>query len=635
MKFYERILRELKAEKHTLQTVYGHAFSFRDNAIFEESRDLIIRKTTYAECETEIKRISNAILSDKPEGGVVALVMGNSPLWVECFWAILRAGFSALLLSEKLDAQTLAECLTQAGCKYALGYAPDGFRGMSAEELKTARAETDADLCSVWGDEIILATSGTTGKPKLAAFDGSAVCAQILNSGYVLSRCRDISRFWHGEMRQLAFLPFSHVFGLSACFLWFTIFGRTFVFLNDMRPETILRACRLHSVTHIFGVPLLWDSIAQGVRAKAEERGEAQKLDKAVALITKISRVSPAVGRACSALLLREARGATLGASVRFCISGGGCLKAGTIELIRALGYRLENGYGMTEIGIACVSLKDRFDGRASVGSPFPSLEFTLGDGGRLSVRGASVNTAFYSDGRRVLRDPSEWFDTGDCFQLDDKGEWSIVGRIDDLVNGSNGERVSPDAVEALLRLPADACAFGDGGVLKLVVSAPGEYAYSPEAFRAFADSVDAAVSGLPAHMRPQSLKYTFSPLPKTHIGKVNRRALKAACGAGSVKFVSPDSSEPFEAPNALAGEMAGLFAKACGFAGKVGHDSNFFTAMGGDSLSYMNLIAEIESKWRVSVPREGIPTLDTPRKAAERVLSLINEKAGTGADNA
>ena len=44
MKFYERILQELKSEEHSFQTIYKHAFSFSDHVYFEESSNLRIER---------------------------------------------------------------------------------------------------------------------------------------------------------------------------------------------------------------------------------------------------------------------------------------------------------------------------------------------------------------------------------------------------------------------------------------------------------------------------------------------------------------------------------------------------------------------------------------------------------------
>jgi acyl-CoA synthetase (AMP-forming)/AMP-acid ligase II len=84
-----------------------------------------------------------------------------------------------------------------------------------------------------------------------------------------------MASMYNGSIKQLAFLPFYHIFGLFAVYYWFAFFGRTFVFLKDYSPDTIARTCRRHEVTHIFAVPLLWhtveEKIQKGVRMMPEE----------------------------------------------------------------------------------------------------------------------------------------------------------------------------------------------------------------------------------------------------------------------------------------------------------------------------------------------------------------------------
>ena len=67
-------------------------------------------------------------------------------------------------------------------------------------------------------------------------------------------------------MKLLMFLPLFHIFGLVASYFWFAFFGRTFVFLSDYSPNTILSTIRRHKVTHLFAVPLLWDTLAKEIK---------------------------------------------------------------------------------------------------------------------------------------------------------------------------------------------------------------------------------------------------------------------------------------------------------------------------------------------------------------------------------
>ena len=192
-------------------------------------------------------------------------------------------------------------------------------------------------------------------------------------------------------------------------------------------------------MTHIFAVPLLWDSLARGIRAEAAKAGRSEALEKGVRLSLALQDFCPPLGRLLVPRIMKGVREKTLGNSIRFCISGGGKCGKDTGRTVNGCGYHLENGYGMTEIGIACVTLEKKASRRTceTVGKLFPSLESKLDAQGRLLVRGDSCYAARYAGGKRIPRDPDAWFDTGDCFTRNEKGEYTVSGRSDDLISGA------------------------------------------------------------------------------------------------------------------------------------------------------------------------------------------------------
>ncbi len=638
MKFYEQILLDLKTEPHTMRTVYSHAYSFTDETAFEFSRNLVIHKITYRESRTEILRLYGLLSRRIKPGEVTALVMNNSPLWVNCFWAVLMAGGRILLLSADMTDSMIGKCLKDSGCVRILGDRRcGGCETISVQELESGISETvpEKEPEGGWGDEIILSTSATTGEPALYSYTGKEICSQILNSRYVLDRCKDISRFWKGQFRQLAFLPFSHIFGLTACYLWFVIFGRPFVFLENYSPSTILRTCRLHHVTHVFAIPLLWDSLARGIQAEAEKTGKTEKLEKGIRISLLLQDLSPAFGRLLVPLLMKSIREKTLGNSIRFCISGGGRCGKDTGRIINGCGYHLENGYGMTEIGIACVTLERKASRRTgkTVGKLFPSLISRLDDRQHLLVQGESCYTAEYAGGNRTERDPRAWFDTGDCFSMDGKGELTILGRSDDLINGADGQRINPESIESEINVEFPCCIVNcSGQQLTLLVEVPQEASLSSKRRSSIVSSVMTAVGELPAHMRPRRVLYTYDTIPVSLSHKFRRKDIADLIDHGkfpvadSEGFISPDGkSEEDSEILAAAEEIARIMQDTLRLSGPVRIDSDFFADLGGDSLSYIEYLNSVENKYQIEIARETTARCTTPVSTA-RVLSRMAE---------
>ena len=635
MKFYEKILLELENEEHVMKTLYDHMTAFSNETAFEYSRNLIVYKITYAECRKEILKIYGYLKKNTEQGDVIAIAMDNSPLWVECFWAILMAGCRALLLSGNMTDKIFKMNLKKTGCKLILGnYSGEDIRTVSCEQLKGLKQEYDgSEPESGWGDEIILSTSATTGEPELFAYTGKEICSQILNSGYVLKNCRDVSRFWHGQFRLLAFLPFSHIFGLTACYLWFTIFGRTFVFLEDLTPTTIMRTCRLHNVTHIMAVPLLWDALARGIKAEAEKMGESERLEKGIGISLKLQDRFPALARFIVPKMMKSVQKKTFGSAIRFCISGGGICGTDTGRIVNGCGYHLENGYGMTEIGIASVTLYKKASKRdcTSVGKMFPSLKYKIDERGHLLVRGESCYQAKYSGGERIIRNADEWFDTGDCFCELPDGNLKILGRSDDIINGPNGERISPEMIEAELDTDIPVCVFESDKGLTLLVEADESARILLERRDSIISSVTGAVEKLPLSLRPKNILFTYDKIPHSLSYKVCRKETVRLVSEGNItvldrekfRMADEDDSEVNEIIS-IAGKIAGIIQDLLRLPDPVEIESDFFAVLGGDSLTYMEYLNNVEQVFGVKIPQDLSARCITPVSAAKVISDLV-----------
>jgi O-succinylbenzoic acid--CoA ligase len=167
--------------------------------------------------------------------------------------------------------------------------------------------------------------------------------------------------------------------------------------------------------------------------------------------------------------------------------------------------------YGMTETGSGIV-----YDGL-----PLDGVEVTTLDD-ELIVRGPMLLRC-YRDGTVPLVDG--WLRTGDAGRVVD-GRVDVVGRIGDVVV-TGGEKVWPDAVEAILRTHpsvAEVAVAGVpdaewGAVVTAFVVAAGE----PPTLDALREHVRAQ---LPAYAAPRRLVLVES-LPRTVSGKVRRDVLR------------------------------------------------------------------------------------------------------------
>ena len=356
----------------SFDTLFLLMFREKDNIMYEQSEGYRIKKTTYGESERHIISRAESLRQLTPElkhDDVIGLYMENSLDWIELFWAILVAGYKPLMMNTRLPRPLLEDAMRSANCRAVIcdtsksGSIDRNEPGFSctvidpadikSEETDPGTGTPEALPC---GSELLVMSSGTTENVKVCAYSAEEFYYQIADSFDIIKTCPLAKKHYNGELKLLTFLPFYHVFGLIAMYIWFAFFSRTFVHLADMAPQTIVNTIKRHKVTHVFAVPLFWEKVyAQAMRG-IQDRGEktARKFDRALKLQQKLPRP---LDTAFSKLAFREVRDNLFGESIIFMITGGSFLDPEVQAFFNGIGYRLVNGYGMTEIGITSVEL--------------------------------------------------------------------------------------------------------------------------------------------------------------------------------------------------------------------------------------------------------------------------------------
>ncbi|MBR0208668.1 MAG: AMP-binding protein [Oscillospiraceae bacterium] len=615
-------LRRFDAMDRSFEALFELMFSERENTLCERSDGYRIIKTSYGEAREETLARAAALkkrLSAAERDAVVGLYMDNSLAWIECFWAILCAGFRPLLLNLRLDAETLESALKAAG---AAAVVSDGRRfsvpTIAAEELAVGEEPLAGPQ---FGSDLLVMSSGTSGSVKLCAYGAEELYWQISDSSQIIRRCRAIRRFYRGEIKLLAFLPFYHIFGLTAVYIWFGFFARSFVLLKDYAPQTILNTIRRHGVTHIFAVPLFWDRVYEEALRTIRGRGEKtlRKFERGLALAKRLGRV-PLLGRIFGRLAFREVRDNLFGESVRFMISGGSSIRAEVLAFFNGVGYRLANGYGASEIGIGSVELSAnaRWLCAGFVGRPLSSLAYRIDPEGELLVRGKSAARVIWEDG--VPRPRGDWFNTHDLAECVG-GHYRILGRRDDLVIGLDGENLNPTLIEERLRgdRSGELCLIDAGGAT-LLVSAPRGLGARELAERERALRERLGELGLSA--RIGRLVFVPGPLMAPDEIKLNRRRLREELLSGRLTPLAPDAEDE-GAEDALLDSLRAAMAAALGREPEeIGARADFFLDLGGSSLDYFALVSALRGEYGVDFPTEDGSSLSTAEALRDYIRS-------------
>ena len=125
--YVEWKLGELEKTDRSFPALYRLMFSERENILFESSEGYRIKRTTYGECRDKIERLAPglaSLLSECPQGSAVGLFLENGVLWIEFYWAILRAGYCPLLLNSRLGKDALEDALRRTNASAVTARSP-------------------------------------------------------------------------------------------------------------------------------------------------------------------------------------------------------------------------------------------------------------------------------------------------------------------------------------------------------------------------------------------------------------------------------------------------------------------------------------------------------------------------------
>ncbi len=596
-------LTRFESEAHTLETLYTYMFDEPGNVMTEVTDGYRIRKTTYAEARARIEAVAPTVqkaLAHTAVGSLIGLYAQNSPDWLTLFWAVLKCGYNVLLLNTRLSEGVLETAIRSHRVKAVIS---DGaVFSVTTHMIRDLITPDEGSFTPVpFGQEVSFMSSGTSESVKLCAYTGENFYHQIRDSVDIIKTCPAIKEHFEGQLKHLVLLPFCHVFGFIAVYLWFGFFGRTFVFPRDLDPATVRNTIKKHKVTHIFAVPMVFEAVRKAAVRKIRDKGEKtyRKFTRVCALVNRLGRSGDFLAKKA----LREVRDGLFGDSIRFLISGGSHISAETMEFFNGIGYHLTNGYGMTEIGITSVERSScrKTLNSTTVGAPFGKTEYRVSEDGELLVRSKTRATRVSMGDVTIETDFEEWFPTGDLAEVRD-GRYYIKGRRDDLIVGPDGENINPVLAESAISVKGaeQICLFqtADGNAT-LLASVPG--IYSAETLRSIHAELTTALEPLKLSRAVRRVLLTDQPLMRGSEIKISRKRIAKAVETGEMPTfdVSGINRRVEEKLTGLEADVRECFAQALNRpAAEIAADAHFFNELGGTSLEYFALQGEIKNRF-------------------------------------
>lgn len=387
----------------------------------------------------------------------VAILSQNTPNWTVAFFSLVAFGRVAVPILPDSSANEIANILAHSGSKaifiskrFLSRLSEEQLSRMSLvidiEELKVIRKNKEAFTCDgrptvPAPDDMatIIYTSGTTGNAKGVMLSHRNFCTNIIISYHAhRTSKRDV---W------LSILPMPHTYELSIGVLYpMAVGGRVYYIQKPPTASVLLPALKTVRPTIMLTVPLIIEKIYKSSVVPSIEKSPMLRWMK-----THMPRLLyKLVGRR-----LKK----TFGGRIKFFGIGGAKLD-GTVEaFLKRIHFNYAIGYGMTECAplICTAGVKQTHIG--TTGGAAYSVDVKLKDTdpetgeGEIVVKGNNVMLGYYKDPDRtagVFTDDG-WFRTGDLASQDERGRFSIRGRLGTVIIGPSGENIYPEEIEHLI----------------------------------------------------------------------------------------------------------------------------------------------------------------------------------------
>ena len=601
------------------------AFIYEENGksiyvTFTKVRDIVKQYAMY---------LSHA-LKDIKRGEYIALKLNNSARWVYSFYGLLMSGYKVLLINPILNKKDTERLIKETN-SLGIIIEEDNEYDVKVIQVSDITLEDASKFEPTWENEIAFSTSGTTGDSRVYCYTGKELCHQLMVTYEMPYTTMDIifdKQF--GEVRHLAILPFSHIFGFVAVLLIYFFFGMSIVFLPNLSPKNIQSFAIKYKVTHIFGVPLLFDSLKKSFEQtlKTEKKSKQDLVKKMMDYNNKYISATEA-GIVTHQWVQDIVKKKILGTHIRYMIAGGSVLSKETLRTINGLDFPLYNGYGMTEIGVTSVELSPSVDQRnkGSIGKPLYRVEYKIING-ELLVKGPEIHSSRFVGGKKLppLVDEEGYFHTGDIAEVDGNGYYYIKGKLKDVIIGPNGENIYPEDLEVNFKnIPyaSNIALVDNNGELTLVIEL--EHSVTIEEINEMKATVSAANDSLPKQMRAVNTLLSKEPFPMNASLKLKRYELTDKVKLMPELFTKLDQGVSVnlegidkEKLDEILEEILPIFADISGKnKEEVAPNSHFILDLGGDSFTYMNLVGDIEEKFEIEVPTSELGKINTPLEFA------------------
>ncbi len=444
------------------------------------------RHVTFKEFSEEARTLGTALRDLYPEGSHIGVMGENRYEWCLSYLSVATCGDVVVPVDKDLNPDEIDHVLTESGScaiivsekifKKSLGSAlrqipeitlcvimdeedPEETESLPETEgnaritrlselMKRGREllgagddRYDKTVIDPEKMSVLIYTSGTTGVSKGVMLSQKNILTDMESVLACLEHtCED---------SMLSILPIHHTYECTTTFLVTFRMGGRVAFCDGLRY--IGKNITEYKPTMLMLVPL----ILENVYGKIVKQAKSSKLKWiGFKFLLGLSGFLKKFGINAGKKFFRSAHEA-LGGRIHLIVAGAAAMKPEICRDLERMGFKVRQGYGLTETSpILCVN-RDSGNEYESVGPAMPGIEIRIdqpdSEGrGEIQARGDNVMLGYYKNEEATKAAFTEdgWLRTGDQGRIDSLGRLYITGRIKNIIVTNNGKNIYPEELE-------------------------------------------------------------------------------------------------------------------------------------------------------------------------------------------
>lgn len=412
------------------------------------------QKLTYKDLEEQALKTASFLRSIGllPQD-FAGLILENRPEWAVIYLGMMYAGVACVPLDVQLTSDELLNLISDSAAK-ALFCSNEIFNKKITPEIRRLLNKTIVlDLAQAQGTDCLnfkeiensacpdehgipagpeavaslIYTSGTTAVPKGVLLTHKNLCSNFIS----ISK---LDLFYPSD-NILSILPLHHSYPFMVNLLVPLLSGATVTFSPaGFKPQELAKIMKEENITLLIGVPQFFSLIYNSI---------SEKIKKPPFFIRPFllpfirARIKQEFGR------------------LRFMVSGGARLEPALGRGLAKAGFKITEGYGLTETSPVVTFNPIERVKFGSVGVPIPGVQIKINNPdsagiGEILIKGPNVMKGYFKHPQMTSAPIKEgWFNSGDLGYIDKDGYLFITGREKEVIILSSGKNIYPEELEA------------------------------------------------------------------------------------------------------------------------------------------------------------------------------------------